>query len=310
MKILSLFGTFFLALASFWVPSVTHASVVLTATPLRAIQGQPLTVTVEIQNQKPVDAAPVVPGLDQITKNALATQFFESSSVQVMATSTGTNTVRTQNFSWILRPGAEGKFFLGPVTIENETSSGVTVQVSAQDSIPTPLPASKISGDERVAAEHLEIASTETSQPAGVIAQWIKIAQDHPLVWVIGLCGALMIWLALRTYTFLKRIEHLSSRVDAVVPNNPPLSESLIFEGEKNANSFADQAIALVRAHIAQVVGRDVSHLSSQELANLEPQDHKRALAHRMLALVDALRFGNRVEVQDEIRQVLREYLA
>lgn len=252
-------------------------------------------------------SSPNVPGLAELAGSPAGSSFTEQAALlETGVDASGARSV-TQTFTWRVVPNRPGTYALGPVTANEETSSGVTVTVEPSDKPVVPVPSPAKPGDERVPAEGLELAAGDAARPTGIFARWAQDAQKNPLPWVAGICAAALAWLALRTYSFLKKLEDLAIP-EAAAPGAPagPRDASEIAEGAP----FADQAVALVRQRISAAVGRDLSHLATAELAELEPSDAKRALVREALRLVDAVRFGKQVGIEDEVRKLLKEYLA
>lgn len=294
-----------LALGAALAAPLAHAAVTLTASPDRVAAGEPVTVTVEFSGTGG-RSAPDVPG-----REALGAADFTETGLRAEFDGSGAKTV-WQRFSWRVTAAKPGTYALGPVAVGGETSSGVTVTVEPARKRVLPLPGpSTPPGDERVPAEGLELAPAEAPQPTGVMAKWADSARKNPLPWVAGICGLALAWLAVRTYSFLKKIEELAGPEThmAQTHDDTPSAAARTTEAADGA-PFADQAVALVRQRIAQAVGRDLSHLATSELAALEPSDAKRALVAEALRLADAVRFGKQVGIEDEVRRLLKEYLA
>lgn len=285
-----------------------HASVSLSAAPQRVETGD--TVTVEVRFTGTGEAllsSPAVPGMAALSGNPSASSFTEQAARTVESVDASGARSVTQTFTWRVVPNRPGTYALGPVAANGETSSGVTVTVEPSGKPVVPVPSPAKPGDERVPAEGLELAAGDAARPTGIFARWARDAQKNPLPWVAGVCAAALAWLALRTYSFLKKLEDLAIP-EAAAPGAPagPADVAELADGAP----FADQAVALVRQRISAAVGRDLSHLATAELAELEPSDAKRALVREALRLTDAVRFGKQVGIEDEVRKLLKEYLA
>ena len=271
------------------------AELSLEVSPARVAAGSPAQVTLRWSGTGAgLLSAPEIPGLERLRGGS----FLESPSSVI----SGGKELRSQAFSWTVTADAAGTYPLGPVTADGETASGTELSVTPAEAPALPAPSSG-RGDESVPAAALEISRAEPTPEGNPVARALK---RHPLAAVSGFAAAVVLWLAARTWGYLKRGEAAASAGHAPAPEPRAAEPAHAPEGHGH---FADQAVAMVRARISRMAGRDVSGLSAAELASLEDDPAKRAALARVLSAADGLRFGRKGD-EGEVRRLLADYLA